>query len=212
MTTITQQQYLTKARDAKDVDDCMSIYDRWAETYNSEVNSAAHEYVAPLLVAQASLTHVKDPATSAILDAGCGTGLVGEALALGGAKVIDGIDFSAPMLQIARQTGVYRALYQADLTKAIDTPRATYDVVTCVGTFTSGHVGPAPALEEFIRVLRTGGTIVATVLEEVWEPFGFPREVARLTAKGVLKVVSDDRIDYVRGRGDKAVLLILEKL
>lgn len=206
--------YLGQARATKSVEDCMSIYDKWAATYNAEVGDQAQEYVAPVLVAQAA---IKFSATSGgtrnkvILDAGCGTGLVGEALAIAGTKAIDGLDLSAPMLDVARETGIYRDLDQADMNRPIDKADGTYDIVSCVGTFTLGHVGPDPALRELVRVTKKGGIVVSTILQEIWIPGGFQAEVEKLKAEGRVVVVADELIDYVKGHGDKAVLLILQK-
>jgi 2-polyprenyl-3-methyl-5-hydroxy-6-metoxy-1,4-benzoquinol methylase len=189
----------------------MSIYEKWAASYNTEVNDEAQTYVAPVLVAQVAVKSSKNPAKSVILDAGCGTGLVGQALANNGAKIIDGLDLSTAMLTVARQTGVYRALVQADLTQRIDMADEAYNVVTCVGTFTLGHVGPDPALRELVRMTRKNGTIVATVLEGIWIPGGFKAEVERLEAEKLVTVDFQEHIDYVKGHGDRAVLIVLKK-
>ena len=115
-----------------------------------------------------------------ILDAGYGAGLVGQTLAMLGTKVIDGLDLSPAMLTVAKQTVAYRSLAQADLTRRIEKVDETYDIVTCVGTFTLGHVGPDPALREFVRITRRKGIVIATILEEVWISGGFKAEVKRL--------------------------------
>lgn len=207
--------YLGQARATTNVKDCMSIYDKWAATYNDEVGDEAQEYVAPVLVAQAAIDFSVSSGGAAnklILDAGCGTGLVGQALAaISGAKFIDGLDLSAPMLDVARKTGVYRELDQADMTRPIDKANDTYDIVSCVGTFTLGHVGPDPALRELVRVTKKRGIVVSTILREIWIPGGFKSEVEKLKAEGLVTVVADELIDYVKGHGDKAVLLILQK-
>lgn len=203
--------YLAQARNAASVDDCVSIYDKWAATYNAEVGDEAQSYVAPVLVAQVAVKSSNNPGKSVILDAGCGTGLVGQALAIGGARTIDGLDLSTAMLTVAKQTGVYRGLAQADLTRRIDIADETYDVVTCVGTFTLGHVGPDPALSELVRIVRTNGTVVATILEGIWVSGGFKAEVERMEASHLVTVVAEELIDYVKGHGDKAVLLVMEK-
>jgi hypothetical protein len=98
------------------------------------------------------------------------------------------------------------------MTRPLEQDDETYDTVVCVGTFTLGHVGPDPALRELIRVTRTNGIVVATILDEIWIPHGFKAEVEKLQAEGLVRVVSEDLIDYVKGHGDKAVLLILEKV
>lgn len=190
----------------------MTIYDKWAAIYNAEVSDEAQSYVAPELVAQVALKSANNPSQNVILDAGCGTGLVGQALRLAGAKAIDGLDLSSAMLTVAKQTGAYRGLAQADLTRRIEKADETYDIVTCVGTFTLGHVGLDPALRELVRVTRRNGIVVATVLDEIWVSGGFRGEVERLKAEKLVRVLSEEVIDYVKGHGDKVVLVVLEKI
>ena len=204
--------YLAQARASLNTQDCMTLYDKWAATYNDEVKDEAQNYVAPAQVAQVALKSSNNLAKSQILYAGCGTGLVGQALAMTGAKAIDGLDLSPAMLTVAKQTLVYRSLAQADLTRQIEKADETYDIVTCIGTFTLGHVGPEPALREFVRVTRRSGIVIATILEEVWVPGGFKAEVEKLKGENLVKVVTEELIDYVKGHGDKAVLVVLEKI
>lgn len=206
--------YLGQARASGSSKDCMALYDRWAETYDDEVTDEAQNYVAPSLVAEAAIRYglSNGSKNSIVLDAGCGTGLVGVALGAAKAKAIDGIDLSPAMLAEARKTGVYRDLSVADMNAPIAKADETYDVVSCVGTFTLGHVGPDPALRELIRVTKTNGIVVSTILEEIWVPGGFQAEVEKLKAEGSIKVLTEELIDYVKGHGDKAVLLILEKV
>ncbi|KAH9868664.1 hypothetical protein J1614_007736 [Plenodomus biglobosus] len=123
--------YLAQARDAANVHDCVSIYEKWATTYNTEVHDGAQTYVAPFLVAQVAVKSSRNPAKSVILDAGCGTGPVGRALAKIGAKIIDGLDLSTAMLTVAKQNGVYLALAQVELSRQIDIVDEMYDIVTC---------------------------------------------------------------------------------
>ncbi|OGM48640.1 putative williams-beuren syndrome chromosome region [Aspergillus bombycis] len=207
---ITENTYLAGARNSLKKEDCMELYEKWAASYNDDLADASQNYIAPLLVAQAALASSKDPEAT-VLDAGCGTGLVAEALAKGSPWTIDGMDLSPAMLKVAEQTGVYRSLFKVDLTQPIDQPDQKYDIVTCCGTFTRGHVGPDPALREFIRLLKPNGTIVATVLEEIWVSGGYKAEADKLEAEGLAKVVSRDLIDYRKGAGDKATLLLMKK-
>lgn len=206
--TQTLETLLQQARDSKDSASCMKLYDQWAASYNSEVNGK--EYVAPLLAAGEALK-IPGAASGTILDAGCGTGLVAEALKAGGAKTIDGMDLSVPMLDIAKKTGAYRSVFKEDMSKRLSLKDDIYDIITCVGTFTSGHVGPDPGLRELVRITKKGGTVISTILEEIWISHGFKAEVDKLEASGLVKVVSMESLDYVKGRGDKARFVILEK-
>ncbi len=53
-----------------------------------------------------------------ILDAGCGTGLVGIALKQKGYESVDGFDLSEEMIKVAAATGVYKSLNSGiDMTK-----------------------------------------------------------------------------------------------
>ncbi|RAL02640.1 class I SAM-dependent DNA methyltransferase, partial [Aspergillus ibericus CBS 121593] len=190
---------------------CMEIYTHWAPTYNAEVQSKVHDYIAPSLIATAALNASPTPINT-ILDAGCGTGLVGQALYTAGATTIGGLDLSPAMLDIAKGTGVYRDLMQGDLTRDLNIPDKVYDVVVCVGTFTLGQVGPRPALGEFVRVVKIGGIVAATVLEEVLVDWGFEEEVGRLEGEGRVRVLRREGVDYVRGRGNRAVLVVLRRV
>ncbi|KAI0543490.1 S-adenosyl-L-methionine-dependent methyltransferase [Xylaria curta] len=204
-----ENTFVARARSCRTHDDLQTLYAQWANTYNTDLQSATQNYVAPLIIAQTALK-LGDQAKGVILDAGCGTGLVGAALAEGGATSIDGLDLSPHMLRVAEKSGAYRNVFLGDLTKEITKPSQSYDLVTCVGTFTHGHVGPIPALREFVRVLKDGGHIVATVLEEIWVPGGFKAEVNQLQAEGLVEVVSTELKHYIKGQ-DRAHVLVLRK-
>ncbi|KAK8879247.1 S-adenosyl-L-methionine-dependent methyltransferase [Apiospora arundinis] len=200
---------LALARASSNGTDNTALYKDWAASYNADL--PADVYIAPTLTAKAALKF-DSSAKGSILDAGCGTGLVAEVLARGGAQSIDGLDLSPAMLTEAGKTGVYKKLFLGDLTRPVDIADERYDVVTCAGTFTHGHVGPSPALREFVRIVKTNGIIVATIIDAIWESGGFKREIETLEAEGLVKIVSADIIDYVQARGDHAVLIVLEKL
>ena len=87
-----------------------------------------------------------------ILDAGCGTGLVGVELKKNGYLNFDGADFSQKMLDLVPKN-IYENLFKIDLNQKVNIKDDTYDGITCVGTFTFGHVNP-PALDEMIRICK----------------------------------------------------------
>ncbi|KAI8943965.1 S-adenosyl-L-methionine-dependent methyltransferase [Xylaria longipes] len=200
---------VARARGCRTRHELHTLYAQWANTYNADLQTAAHNYVAPSIVAQTAFT-LGDQAKGAVLDAGCGTGLVGAALAERGATGIDGLDLSPHMLRVAEKSGAYRSVFLGDLAKEIAKPSQSYKLVTCAGTFTHGHVGPIPALREFVRILRDGGHIVATVLEEIWVPGGFKAEVEQLQAEGLVDVVSTALQHYIKGQ-DRAYVLVLRR-
>ena len=68
-----------------------------------------------------------------------------------------------------------------------------------------------PALRELISLSKKNGTIIATILEEFWENANFGIEIKNLAAEKQVVVVAEEVIDYVKGHGDKAVLVILRE-
>ncbi|KAJ8109570.1 hypothetical protein ONZ43_g6097 [Nemania bipapillata] len=204
-----ENTFVARARNCRGRDELQALYAQWADTYDNDLRTGTHSYVAPYVVAEIAL-RFGDQAKGAVLDAGCGTGLVGAALADGGARAIEGLDLSPHMLRVAERSGAYQSVFLGDLTKGIARPSHFYELVTCVGTFTHGHVGPIPALREFVRVLKDDGHIVATVLEELWLPGGFKTEVSKLEAEGLVEVISTDLKHYLKGQ-DRAYIMVLQK-
>ncbi|OBS23743.1 hypothetical protein FPOA_04291 [Fusarium poae] len=197
MSSQTTAQYFPKIYSLTSVDHARSVYDEWAKTYNEEITGKGQDYVGPAIAA------------AHILDAGCGTGLVGIFLARLGAKKLDGVDLSPGMLEEARTTGAYRNLDVTDLSRPLSAKNDSYDVVTCVGTLTQSHVGPE-AISEFVRVVRPGGYIVATVIREIWQTGGYENHVKALAEQNKVKVLSAEIQDYRRGAGAQAYYLVLQ--
>ena len=68
-----------------------------------------------------------------ILDAGAGTGMVGEALAELGYTQIVGVDISEAMLENARKKQVYQAQYQGNLEEIINfLDKESFDAIISV--------------------------------------------------------------------------------
>jgi predicted TPR repeat methyltransferase len=204
---------LAKAYALKEVADTRTLYDEWAATYDTEMADQTQDYVGPTLAAVYTLKCLgpEKIANAKILDAGCGTGLVGVQLAKVGAKHIDGVDLSEGMLDIARKANVYEDLKPTDLTAPLVYKNGTYDAIVCIGTFTQGHVGP-DAFSEFVRVTSKGGFIVATVLASIWENGGYEAKVAGLAEEGKVKLLSSELEDYRRGAGVQARMIVLQVL
>lgn len=183
---------LARAYDLKGKDDVLSLYEEWAETYDSDTLDQ-FGYVGPAVAAEALAELVADG--DVVLDAGCGTGLVGREVTSRRAVVIDGIDLTPNMLSKAEATGVYRNLDPADLTETLDISTGTYDAAICVGTLTDGHVGPE-ALDELVRVVKSDGHVVVSITSLVWESHGYRARVDELAEAGKVSVVSVDERPY----------------
>jgi len=151
---------------AADLDELEIIYKNWAIDYEHDVINLAG-YVGHLITSSLLLTYLKN-INAKVLDAGCGTGLVGEILHKNNFNNIEGVDFSQEMLNVANQKKIYQSLKLVDLTKELDYEDNCFDAIVCAGTFTCGHVGPE-ALKEMVRITKEGGYICFTVRKQEWE-------------------------------------------
>ncbi len=151
------------------------LYAAWAPTYESGF-IAESRYIYHQQVAATFWDGFSD-ADQPVLDAGCGTGIVGAELRRLGVAVIDGIDISAEMLALARSksvdgTAVYRRLVEADLTGPIDLPDDTYDGIVSAGAFTHGHLGPE-SLGELLRLGRSEALCAIGINSAHFSELGF---------------------------------------
>jgi predicted TPR repeat methyltransferase len=149
-------------------DDSRVLYAKWARTYDQSF-AEAMGFLMPGHVAR--LFHEYN-GEGPVLDAGAGTGLVAAALQADGPVVVDGLDISPQMLDVAGEKGLYRKTIVADLTKPLPIDDAQYNAVTSSGTFTHGHVGPE-ALNELLRVAASGALFVLTIKTEHYDERGF---------------------------------------
>ncbi|MBL6955058.1 MAG: class I SAM-dependent methyltransferase [Alphaproteobacteria bacterium] len=158
-------------------------YDDWAASY--DVTLADWDYRAPKQAAD--LLAARMPPASAVLDAGCGTGLVGAALrAAGFTGPIDGLDISPSSLQEAEKSGIYRSLDTANLqAPPLDIPNNTYNALVCIGVLT--YVPDTEGvLREFTRLVRSGGVIVISQRDDLFMERGFADAVQGLASAGLL--------------------------
>jgi predicted TPR repeat methyltransferase len=96
-----------------------------------------------------------------IADAGCGTGLVGARIAQRAGRLV-GIDMSEPMLEKAREKGVYHRLHQGDLVSFLNNHPQSFDAVTCAATLI--HFGDLrAAFMAAASSLRAGGLFIFTL-------------------------------------------------
>lgn len=106
--------------------------------------------------------HVGGFRVGAVLDLGCGTGLMARALE-GCAARIEGVDLSPGMLREAARTRLYARLDEGDLLGHLrGRPDASLDVVVAADVFVYlAELGPV--FREVRRTLRPGGLFAFTV-------------------------------------------------
>ena len=165
---------------AQSDEELLRRYEDWAADYDRDIEQD-FGYLLPQAAAQA-LHRVASP-KARVLDAGAGTGLVGEALNALGFRNVDAMDMSQAMLAIAAAKGVYRQRFEMRLGEPLGFQAETYDATIAVGVLTLGHA-PPDALDELTRVTRPGGHIVFSMRDDVYEERGFKTKQAALEQAG----------------------------
>jgi len=134
-----------------------AAFDRQAPVYDSTRFGQHARWLAPDV-----LTELEGLRPESLLDVGCGTGALLEAVAaaLPGGRLY-GVDLSVQMVAIAQRClGEAAVITVADAdAETLPLPDGAVDVVTCVDSF---HHYPHPdaALLEIRRVIRPGGSLI----------------------------------------------------
>ena len=160
-------------------------YAERAKFYEQDM-SQGFDYQSPMLVADTLCKFV--PIEARILDAGSGTGLVGQLLHNRGFKNLVAMDLSDGMLAEAEKKGVYRDLKMGVLGQPLPFPTDEFDAVVSAGVFTVGHA-PASGFDELVRLTKPGGHIIFTLHSELYEGSGrkeaeFPNKFASIEKDG----------------------------
>lgn len=163
---------------SKNDDELTKRYDVWAKSYEQELEAQfGYRKLGPEPAVDVFVKYVSPDAR--ILDAGAGTGLVGEILAKRGYEQIIAMDISPGMLKQAEQKKVYKALHQGTLGSTLDFPTASFDAIISVGVFTYGHA-KSNAFDELIRITNPGGYIIFTLPVELYENSDFKTKLISL--------------------------------
>ncbi|MFT5224493.1 MAG: putative TPR repeat methyltransferase [Polaribacter sp.] len=159
---------LHKAYQATNPEQTTEVYNDWAKTYEAHMSEAG--YTHPAMVASMFSRHVKS-GDQPVLDAGAGTGIMGEILTGLGFSNLTGIDASEQMLARAASDGKYQQLKQCYLGEPLEFDDNQFAVVVSSGVFTQGHA-PLSGFDELIRITEPGGILVFSVSRSYLEgPF-----------------------------------------
>ena len=160
-----------------------------------------------------ALANAIDNRNLPILDIGCGTGLSGLALREKAFQQIDGCDLSAPMLEIAKQCGCYRHLFETDLNQPpINVDPHTYAGISAVGVFSFGHVAP-DAMDEFLRVLVPGGKFVVGINDHYYSQGDFTAKLKSLKSAGLIRLLSEEHGVHLKNiEGSTGWVIVCEKI
>jgi predicted TPR repeat methyltransferase len=134
------------------------VFDRYAGTFDAKLTQELHYTIPEQLVALAR-QYAANTGQWDVLDLGCGTGLVGAAIASYARKLV-GVDLSVNMLAKAGERGLYQRTECMDLlTMMRGEAASSYDVVIAADVFI--YVGKIDeVVAEAKRLLRPGGLLV----------------------------------------------------
>jgi predicted TPR repeat methyltransferase len=141
----------------------VKVFDSYAERFDAHLVGQL-EYDMPQQIAALIRGHAGAARPAAkwdVLDLGCGTGLVGAAIAgsgmMGAAGRLVGVDLSRNMLEKAREKNLYTRLDQSDLQGMMQgEPAASYDLIVAADVFV--YIGRLDGIAtEAKRLLRPGG-------------------------------------------------------
>ncbi len=150
---------------AKQPEEIAALYDGWADSYDADMSAAGYRHPS---ICTALLCRHLPRGAEPILDAGAGTGLMGQWLEILGYPHVEALDISKGMLAVARQKGVYKAFHQHALGGNLPFADDSFAAVISAGVFTTGHVG-SKGIDGLIRICNPGGVIVLTVKGSLWE-------------------------------------------
>ena len=150
---------LHRAYHAENPQETAEVYDDWAEDYEQHMKNVG--YTHPAMVAAMVARHVA-LTQEQVLDAGAGTGVLGEILTALGYPNIIGLYASECMLKIADLKNNYLQLTHQFLGQALTFDDDAFALVVSSGVFTQGHA-PLEGLDELVRVTRCGGHLVFSI-------------------------------------------------
>ena len=206
----TKHEWVHMSYKATSAAESATIYAKWAAVYDSTMTP--DKYQAPFglvrhLMQGKLLGDKKDPTSfsCAILDVGCGTGILGQCLRDEGFTIIDGLDNSQEMLDVAKPKALYRSLFLGTLGKPLNIKTGAYAAAVSSGTFTPGHA-PAHSLREVARCVRVGGIVSYTLKLDLHDASDFPAVHESMVKEGIWESAGHSK-PYTALPGDKVMLI-----
>ena len=204
-------QRINRLVHATDPVETQAVYKEWAATYNDDLENFG--YLAPKI--GANLFREAFPQHDGlILDAGCGTGLVGKALTDLGYSNFHGVDFSPDMLATAAQSGHYARLMEASFLQPAflevwGIADETYDAAICIGVYQSCM--KETLIPELIRCIRPGGVLCLSARLHYVED-ELDEQLKDYEKAGILKIELAIQQIYMQAQNADAFYFVLQKI
>ena len=192
-------QWIYSSHDNKELAD---RYDQWAKDYEADLDEC-FVWLGPHKAVELFVSYVPGKEVR-VLDAGAGTGLVGELLARQGYNNLVAMDLSVSMLEEARKKNAYQEFHQMVMGESLDYATDSFDAVISIGVLTVGHA-PASSFDELIRVTKPGGYIVFSLRPDVYRESGFKEKQGALESEGKWKLAEVSEAFQLLPKGEPDV-------
>lgn len=184
------------------------LFDQYAENFENSMRVDLN-YQCPIEIAAVLTSHLPSSGIfDEVIDLGCGTGLVGEAIA-GMAHRISGVDLSGNMIAQAKCKGIYDNLSVGDIVDAVRCAPQQYDLYIAADVFI--YIGDLASLFSAMRRNAKKGALFIFTTESQEKPgfeilpsgrYAHSRDyVTTLCAEHFIDIVSIENID-LRKEGD----------
>ncbi len=183
---MTEQNRVEWVYSSRNNEELTERYDQWASDYDKDLEDD-FGWLSPQRCCEVFSQYVDKGAR--VLDAGAGTGLVGEILARMGYSELVAMDLSQGMLDVSKAKNVYREFHQMVMGEPLGFPTDAFDATITVGVLTVGHA-PAKSLDELVRITKPGGYIVFSLRTDIYETDGFKETQDKLEASNNWKLVT----------------------
>ncbi|CAH3152910.1 unnamed protein product [Porites lobata] len=193
--------------------DAKKTFDDWAKTYEEDTHKLGYKGHVLCVEAFNKAMRSKDIFPEAnkdikILDAGAGTGIIGEMLVQQGYRNIDALDISEEMLNLAKQRNVYKRYICAALSDVPidDIQTGEYDVTLCAGTIVYGQAKPI-ALDECVRHVRPGGLFIFSIRADSFDPveLGYRTKFEEMEKAGRWSLVNREQRELYTHPHDESI-------
>ena len=177
------------------------LYDDWAASgYDADLAVWGYDapQVAAGLIVEALSIRTGGDLSGPVLDAGCGTGLVGAELRRLGVDRITGGDFSPASVDAARSRGVYDEVVALDLNAPLDFAEGRFGAAASIGVF-SYLTDSAATMSELLRIVEPGGFVVFTQRTDLWVERDFDSLVASFFNAGRCAAAVSNPSPYLPG-------------
>lgn len=146
------------------------VFDDYAERYDEHM-VATLAYQGPALLSAMAVRVLEPPADGlSVLDLGCGTGMMAEALR-DVTRVIHGVDLSQGMLEQARARACYAELWTDDIVNMLgdsDRGLASYDLIVAADVLC--YLGDLDPFMDAVRARLAPGGVLLLSVEECPDP------------------------------------------